>query len=118
MGTAENRVILLHAMADYGATAMSTPRSQGLNGALKGIKRMRVTIHHHLKSLIVGIAACLAFPHSCSSLLDLEPGLFPSLKSAFHFHNMKALPGKALSRLGGQVTGRRITIKNIRHICA
>ena len=60
--------LLLQAMPDDLRSAVAACRSQRLNGALKAVKRVRLSIHHYLKGFVVIIAACFANRHGHAPL--------------------------------------------------
>jgi hypothetical protein len=58
----------LQAMPDDPAAAMSASRRQGMDRALKAVKRVALAVHHDLEGLVILIAANFTCSH-----LDITP---------------------------------------------
>ncbi len=69
MDAAKDATLRLHAVADNAAATMIARRRQGMNGAFKAIEGVRLAVHHHLKTLVILIAANVAYSHRFSPLL-------------------------------------------------
>lgn len=68
VGTTENRVMRLHAMADDATATVGTLRCKNLDRTFKAIKHVGLTLFRHLKGLIVVIATIITSGHDVSPL--------------------------------------------------
>jgi hypothetical protein len=70
MIAAEEFALALHTVANYGATAMSTSRCQGLNCTFEAIEGVGLAIHHNLEGFFVFITARFALCHGMLLFFD------------------------------------------------
>jgi hypothetical protein len=67
MDAAEDRVAVLHAVADDAHAAMRADRRERGNGTFEGVEHERAAAHGDLEALVVIVAALRAFAHGGSS---------------------------------------------------
>jgi hypothetical protein len=68
MIAAKECAIFLEAMADNSDTACRTSRCERVDGALKAVKGMGLTVRDELKGFIVIVSASFTFSHVSTSL--------------------------------------------------
>jgi hypothetical protein len=82
MRTTIEDALTLHAVPDHAAATVSAGGRQGMDGALKAVKHVRLTAHTDFKTFVVHIPA-----HFTSHLAIISHGIysFPSLTSLLLF---------------------------------
>lgn len=83
MGAAEHRTILFNPMADNAIPAVTTHRSQRLNGTLKAIEGMHGTLHRYVKRLVIFISTSLTLCHVDLLLRQVVRVNLPRIKPQF-----------------------------------
>jgi hypothetical protein len=83
MGAAEHRTILFDPMADNAIPAVTTHRSQRLNGTLKAIEGMHGALHRYLKRLVILISTSLTLCHDDLLLRQIVRVNLPMIKPQF-----------------------------------